>query len=119
MYFLTNRLKHLAYLLLLTVVSGCFSSDCDDSANPGIELVLKNITGDLIVDGVTVVITDDDYSETLTVDTDFSGAYERPGNYSLLITGDQYEPYVKNNIIVWDGDCHVKTVRLSITLNNK
>jgi hypothetical protein len=102
-------------------------SMCDDAAYPGIELTVKNEVGEYVCDQVTAVVFEDNFRDTLTEYgineagqvTLLSGAFEREGMYSLIITSDVYETYTDTQIIVRDGQCHVKTKKLSVVVEPK
>lgn len=100
---------------------------CDDSYQPGIEIVFKNQNGEFISDEVTAVVFEGNYIDTLSELSlnqsgqvlSLGGAYERPGVYALVVVSDEYETYTDTNIIVRNGSCHVKLVKLDVTLDYK
>ncbi|WP_378180387.1 hypothetical protein [Aquimarina sp. SS2-1] len=110
-------------LILLVICSACNleeqnTSDpifCTEEARPGLEITIRDaINSDMfLTTGITVVATDDQYTETLTnfVDTNtFIGAFERTGSYTITVSGDGYETFVSNTPIMVDKDiCHVIT----------
>jgi hypothetical protein len=100
---------------------------CDTAAYPGVEIVVKNSAGEFINDDITAVIFEDNFRDTLMIydvnelgeAISLAGAYERPGNYSLIITSDLYTTYTNTGIRVRNDRCHVRTRELSITLTLK
>ncbi|RZS99232.1 carboxypeptidase regulatory-like domain-containing protein [Aquimarina brevivitae] len=94
---------------------------CTEEIRPGLAItVIDADSGEAIIDQVTVIATDGDYQETLenvTGSTDFVGAYERVGYYTITITKDGYATYQSNlPIEVQEDICHVITERRSITI---
>ncbi|MDH7447262.1 hypothetical protein [Aquimarina sp. 2201CG14-23] len=88
---------------------------CTEEARPGLEISVKDgINSDVfLVTGITVVATDNDYTETLeniTNSNTFVGAFERTGTYIITISGDGYETFTSTIPIIVDKDiCHVIT----------
>ncbi len=89
---------------------------------------MKNENSEFIAEDVTAILFEKNHIDTLSVNYFFndqgegillSGAYERAGNYSLIISSDLYQTYLDTNIIVLSGKCHVKTVTLNIVLDYK
>ncbi|MFD2563628.1 hypothetical protein [Aquimarina rubra] len=117
-------------LILLVICTACNldeqeTSDpvfCTEELRPGLEITIKDAANNdaFLTSGITVVATDELYTETLMnfVDTDtFIGAYERTGTYTITVTGDGYETFISNTPIVVDKDiCHVITERREFTL---
>ena len=120
-------MKKLLIYSVIILSSGCEGIFCTASIEPGIELTVKNSNNEFIGEYVTAVIFDDDYIDTLKIYSQnelgevvsLRGADERPGVYSLIILSDLYETYTHTNIVVWRGECHVKTVNLNVILDNK
>lgn len=119
--------KFLATLFtLLICISGCKSDDdfstitCNEQFVFGINVTLIDATtSNKITTGVTLSIKDGNYEETLmthdSIDS-FWGAGERPGNYIITVTSNNYQTYVSNPIQVLSDECHVITEILEITL---
>jgi len=118
------------FLIILSVLLIC-TSGCklDDDFNPiicteqfvfGINVTLiDGTTSNKIITGVTISIKDGDYEETLmthgSIDS-FWGAGERPGNYIITVTSNNYQTYVSDLIQVLSDECHVITEIIEITL---
>jgi hypothetical protein len=71
-------------------------------------------------EGVTVVATDGDYSETLLVqDTTnqvFIGAFERQGNYIVTVSKEGYQTYTSEMTIITRDECHVIPELINVNL---
>ena len=71
-------------------------------------------------EGVTVVTTDGDYTETLLVqDTTnpvFIGAFERQGNYIVTVSKEGYQTYTSEMTIITRDECHVIPELINVTL---
>ncbi|WP_299258949.1 hypothetical protein [uncultured Aquimarina sp.] len=119
-------------LILLVICSACNideqdTSDpvfCTTEARPGLEITLKDDTNSetLLGIGITVVVKDNDYTETLQRLPDsnvFVGAYERIGTYAITVSGDGYETFTSTIPIFVDKDiCHVITESREIILQS-
>lgn len=127
MYFRTNRIAR--WIVGCTMLCGCdiLGSMCDDAAYPAVELTVKNAAGKFVCDQVTAVLKDKTFIDTLRESrtdgsgqvTLLSGADERPGNYTLIITSDEYKTHTDTQIVVRDGQCHVQTKRLLVVVEPK
>ena len=76
----------------------------------------------IITEGITVIARNGDYAEELTVPEGldiFIGAGERPGNYILEVTSDNYQPYISESIRVNADICHVipRYIEILLSLN--
>lgn len=115
------------FYFILFLTSCRYLGICDDSYQPGIEIVFKNHNGEFISDKVTALVFEGNYIDTLSVLSvsqsgqvlSLGGAYERPGVYALIVVSDEYETYTETGIIVRNGDCHVKLVKFEVTLDYK
>ena len=71
-------------------------------------------------DGITVVATDGNYSETLVVNDAtnpvFVGAYERQGNYIITVSKDGYQTYTSEIIPITRDECHVIPEQIHVIL---
>jgi hypothetical protein len=129
MYFRITDITKLLLLYTTVTFIGCDESGypCSAVTVPAIKLTVKNSAGEYVCDQVTAVVFEDSYRDTLAVASvnelgeviSLQGAYERAGNYSLIITSDVYNTYTDTQIIVRDGQCHVKTEELSVVVENK
>ncbi len=65
----------------------------------------------------TASLTDGTYQETSTQDqTTFSGAYERPGTYTVRVSKSGYAPFEQTGFVVTKGVCHVNPVSIRVDL---
>ena len=117
-------------VLLLLICTACNIDEQDETSDPvfcttelspGLEITVLDATNNmLIVTGITVIVTDNDYTETLVnfADTDvFVGAFERTGSYTITVSGDGYETFITDVPIVVEEDfCHVITESMDILL---
>lgn len=98
---------------------GITGRDCTLEFVPAVEVTVIDAATELAVgDSVTVVVRDDGFEEMLVQSTSnvFSGAGERPGEYVVVVTHPRYEPWVRDQIRVTEGGCHVRTAYLTAEL---
>lgn len=122
------------FISAIISVMSCRKDDgdinCTADYRPGFILSPVNEFGLPVCDSIIAVILDGDYSDTLhncaghsqngvIIFDDMCGAYERPGNYTLMITSDYFKSYVESDILVTDNICHVTTVRMEVSLERK
>jgi len=115
-------MKKLAFLFLIALFAACSDDDktepCTTEFVAGLRVdVLFGVTP--VGEGITVTATDGDYIEELVYTEttfEYEGAYERPGTYTITVTGDGYQPYVSEPITVTEDACHVQTQEVSISL---
>lgn len=71
-------------------------------------------------EGITVVATDGDYTETLqvvnTTNPTFIGAFERQGNYTITVSKDGYQTYTSGVISITRDQCHVIPELINVAL---
>jgi hypothetical protein len=118
---------------LSLLLAGCGSDSRDDgiactlSLEPGIVVVIRDALTDApLAENAIVVITSNNYSETLTVyeqdGSDLSsafsvaGAFERPGVYDINLSLSGYVGWSRIGVEVTSGICHVGTVRFTVRL---
>jgi len=113
-----------------TVVAGCSDGpfSCTAESVPGIEVkVLDAETGHPAACGAVAWLVSGSWSEEMDAswgctepDTLQSpwlrGAYERAGNYSVLVLKDGYIPWSRSGLRVFEDECHVHTIRLEARL---
>ncbi|MGK4566343.1 hypothetical protein [Flavobacterium sp. 3HN19-14] len=109
------------FLMATTCEDEGNNKDCDGAAVAGLNISIHpgNTDAPISADGITVVITDETFSETLTHNETslvFSGAYERPGNYIITVTKENYQTYISPIIAVGKLGCHVTTEHIDVTL---
>lgn len=123
-----NTSKHLIPFLglFLLLLQSCKTDNdlgipCTAEAKAGLNVTVKDADTELFLyEEVTVVAVDGDYSETLQlvggVSPVFSGAWEREGNYTIHINGEDYESYTSQPIEVLADECHVIPQFLEVIL---
>ena len=71
-------------------------------------------------EGITVVATDGNYTETLqvvsTTNPTFIGAFERQGNYIITVSKDGYQTFTSGVISITRDECHVIPELIDVTL---
>lgn len=126
-------MKKLFFLFVFTpllLASTCSDDDdnqivCTQEVKAGLHVsVSLGTMNSITFDGVTVVATDGNYIETLSVvdnlDPVFYGAWERPGTYVITVSKEGYQTYVSPPITVNADVCHVIPVfhHVSLEPNN-
>ncbi|NDJ00019.1 carboxypeptidase regulatory-like domain-containing protein [Flavobacterium sp. LaA7.5] len=106
-------------IILLVFLSFACSGDddanndviCTEEARAGLNVTVKNAeTGQVIGEGITVVATDGNYTETLEYylsSPQFTGAWEREGTYVITVSGEGYQTYISDPVTVEADECHV------------
>ena len=101
---------------------------CTANLVPGIVVEIRDSnTNAPLAENSLVVITSQNYSETLTLferegadlssTVSVAGAFERPGIYDINLSLSGYNGWSSTGVEVTAGVCHVGTVRLTATLN--
>ncbi|MFL9844085.1 carboxypeptidase-like regulatory domain-containing protein [Flavobacterium rhizosphaerae] len=115
-------MKKFAILFTFLAVAACSSDDdssdnCTDVYTAGLIVTVQD-GGVMMTDGVTVTATDGDYIEELALQTDmkFHGAFERAGTYKVTVTAAGYQPYVSEDLMVDEDECHVITEEITVQL---
>ena len=122
-------MKKLLFLFMfapLLMASTCNNDDdqivCTQQFVYGLNVVvLDAISGNPLVEGVTVHATDGSYQENLFLipglEYSFAGAGERMGTYVITVTKDEYQTYTSSPIAVTANVCHVNPQGLTVTLH--
>jgi hypothetical protein len=126
------RLRLLVALVLPLLVAGCsdlFSpEDCTTDIRHAIEVEVRSATtGAWLANEATGVVIDGAYRDSLRhsrgsmvdgamVWEALSAAEERPGTYRVEVSAPGHVPWVRENVRVRDGACHVNTVVLDARL---
>lgn len=119
----------LLFCMPFLLLFGCNDSDdtnpivCTLEAKAALNVTVSlDAMSSITSDGITVVATDGDYSETLTVlnenDPIFTGAYERQGNYVLTVSKDGYQTYTSGVISISRDECHVIPQQIHVVLQS-
>jgi len=122
--------------VLVAFLLGCpFKSDdgnddglnCTFEARAGINLQVRDATtGAPAACGATGEIREGDLVELVTLSEtrcatfpdslSFAGAWERAGTYTVVVKKPGYQDWVKEEVVVMEGACHVQTVTLQANL---
>lgn len=76
-------------------------------------------TGENLAPEATVRVTDGTFTETLTAlpgSGVYSGVYERPGTYTVVVSHPDYAQWQRAGIVVERDECHVITEEVSARL---
>lgn len=121
-------MKKGAIYLIFVLLFSCQTNDSNDifcttevKAGLNVSVHLAESSSSIpISQGVIVVITDGNYSETLQFfdaqNPIYYGAYERAGTYTITVTKAGRQTYVSQPIVVKRDICHVipQTVMVSL-----
>lgn len=114
--------------LLGLLVAGCRETGidngiiCTTEARAGIQINIRDAaTGQPAANGATVIARHNTYIDTLrgfplADSLTVSGAYERPGIYTIVITKSGYIDWIRPDVVVNRDECHVITVQLDARL---
>ena len=98
---------------------------CTLEARPGITVaIVDSVTGTSAVRGSRTVARSGAFEHLSIAGDDpawdgitlVSLATERPGTYTVTVSKDGYRDWIKTNVKVVDGECHVETVSLTAKL---
>ena len=110
-----------APLLLATTCDDDETIFCTTEAVAALNVTVR--LGDSTIptsEGVTVVATDGDYTETLQVvdatNPVFIGAFERQGNYIVTVSKEGYQTYTSEMTIITRDECHVIPELINVNL---
>lgn len=121
-------MKKGAIYLFFVLLFSCQASDNDDifcttevkaGLNVSVHLI-QSSSSIPISDGVTVVATDGNYTETLQFfdaqNPIFYGAYERTGTYTITVSKPGRRTYVSQPIVLTRDICHVIPQNVMVSL---
>ena len=118
-------MKKIVFILFFYLVACDVTDDnngvvCTQQFVYGLNITVKDTnTNSIITDNIIVMAKDGNYEETLmTIEgiDSFFGAGERPGNYVIIVTSDNYQTYVSERITVDADKCHVIPESVEILL---
>ena len=121
---MSNFAQLLMFVACFTVggVWGCEGLDtvnCDTSAAAGLSIVVTQGEGGPVLCDAIVTISNGVVSEKLEAagtPCTYTGAYERPGTWTVAVSKAGLQAETKNGVVVEMGQCHVQTQRLTIVL---
>lgn len=95
---------------------------CTDEARPAIMVDIRDSTsGAFLGAGARAIVQDGSYADTASADlTGFPYllAFERPGTYNVTVEKTGYQPWMRSDVRVSRGHCHVETVSLVALLQH-
>lgn len=118
------RLAATAFALLATACDS--STACTASVEPGLLLDIRDATTNApIAEGTTGTVTDGAYSDSLVpwgndasgIPLTLAAAHERPGTYEVWVERAGYQPTTFVTPHIGSNECHVETLRLSVSLS--
>lgn len=114
----TSRLPLLA-LALLWACSSSTSVICSDLAVPAVIVEPQDsATAAPLAQGTRGVAHDGSFSDSLRTrsPTSLQAAFERPGTYTVTVVHPGYADWVRSDVLVLRGVCHVQSVTLQARL---
>ena len=94
---------------------------CTEEARAALNIFVRDGNSNLMLgDSVIVKAVDGSYTETLQFfqgnPSSFAGAWERPGNYNVIVDKPGYKSSSNNPVVCIKDECHVipQTLTLSI-----
>lgn len=113
---MTGRLRTLAALATALAFTGCdiVGVDCTTQAVAGVSVWAHDaVDGEPVTEGLTGHLLQGDYAELMVVGSNqLYGAFERPGTYAVVVTAPGYQDWVRTDVTVEDGGCHVVPVEI-------
>lgn len=90
---------------------------CTMEARPALTVTALDAQTGTRVRGATVRATTGDFSENLAeFDGQYSGAHEREGTYTIVISHPDYQQWQRAGIVVGRDECHVITEQVEARL---
>ncbi len=120
------RLMAIFSVLSLTAATGCIvgtNGNCSDIAVAGVTVIVTDSASGARLCGGTVQLTDaSGYKELVSPSGSpttcvYSGAFERPGTYTVSVFVQGYSADLQNNVVVSAGNCHVRTTTVQSSLH--
>lgn len=128
--------RHVLAAPVSLLCMGCdmlFDNTCTLEAVPGIAVIVLDSTNSASIDFYArVVAQDGSYADTAFASMIRSGdpanpvpkpdwgayylAVERPGSYTVSVSLAGYRDWSRENVVVRDGECHVRTVEFQAAL---
>ena len=114
----TSRLALLS-LALLWACSSTTSVMCSDVAVPAVVVEPQDsLTGASLAQGARGAVQDGSFLDSLRTrnPTSLQAAFERPGTYTVTIVQPGYADWMRSDVQVQRGVCHVETVTIQARL---
>lgn len=103
----------------LLLFGGCGITDpvCTGEVVPAVQVaVVDSVSGEAVLEPL-VWVRDGSFQDTLEVHGGTAtGAWERAGAYEVHVEHDSYAPWVRTDVTVTEGECHVITRELTARL---
>lgn len=119
-------MRAIARIAALLACGACASSSespdvaCTMEARSSLAVTVTDAgTGESLAPDATVRVTDGTFSDTLTAQPGsgvYSGVYERPGTYTVVVSHPRYAQWQRAGIVVERDECHVITEEVSARL---
>jgi hypothetical protein len=115
------RIRAGVVALLTVAATGCGDYGghaCTASVDPSIILEIRDsVSGVGLADQALTTVTDGGFTDTLEYfasgDPGWqSGPSERAGTYDIAVTVAGYQVWTRDNVVVEEGVCHVRTQRI-------
>lgn len=93
---------------------------CTMEARSALAVTVVDALTNARVMGATVRVTDGTHSENLTgFDGVYSGAHERAGTYTIVISHPLYQQWQRAGVVVREDECHVITEMVEARLTRR
>jgi len=119
-------MKHAAWSLSIFLIACLPKSPiqkvCTEEARAALTVFVKDgKSNSLLSDSVVVKAVDGTYTETLQLFSgnppNFSGAWERPGNYNVIVEKRGYKSSTNNPVVCEKDECHVIPQTLTVSIS--
>ena len=104
-------------------LAGCLTDDggdvvCTEIFVSGVNATVTNADTGGVIEGVTLTLTEGDYTETMMELSpgNYAGAGERAGTYTLTVEAEGFETQTIEDIVVDADECHVIPVSETVGL---
>lgn len=107
----------------IVALAACQGTDpgCDPGTVPGLDISVVDDTGSTgTIANIKIVARDGTWGDSVQAGaqnpTSFLTAYDRPGTYNVIVTGDRVKTFIVNGIVVQLNGCHVRTTNITATM---
>ena len=114
-----TTLATIAGLALCTACTGRDLIVCTTNFVSGVVVEIHDsTTGAPLVQGARGAVQEGTFIDSLRprTSTSLQAAGERPGTYTVTVVHPGYAPWLRTDVRVWPGECHVHTVTLQARL---
>ena len=93
---------------------------CTREARSALMVTVLDASSGARVTGANVRATTVDFSEELSeFDGVYSGAYERAGTYTIVVSHPDYQQWQRTGVVVGEDECHVITEQVEARLTRR